>query len=180
MLDTPNWIFITLPSAGFARRGFHISGRAEGSGAGDPASRFRVTVPPNPAEMSCDILIAGAGMGGVSAAITASKRGHQVCLTEETIGWRAGDCGRRLRARRESLHRDLGRNRTYVQFRRGIRDYYRSHYKLSPAAIGWENLNPGSCYVSPLCFEPKGALRCSKDAARPSVDVAVADTDLFA
>jgi NADPH-dependent 2,4-dienoyl-CoA reductase/sulfur reductase-like enzyme len=52
---------------------------------GDPAQWVReVAVPANPAEFSCDILVAGAGAGGVAAALAAAGRGHSVCLTEES------------------------------------------------------------------------------------------------
>jgi glycerol-3-phosphate dehydrogenase len=39
---------------------------------------------PNPEDLSCDVLVAGAGMGGEAAALTAAGRGHSVCLTDET------------------------------------------------------------------------------------------------
>jgi hypothetical protein len=47
-----------------------------------------------------------------------------------------------------------GGTRAYYEFRRRVRDHYRRGYKLSEAAARRENLNPGACYVSPLCFEP--------------------------
>ncbi len=57
---------------------------------GDPAARVHaVTIPASPAEVSCDILTAGARMGGVGAALRAADRGHTVCLTEET-SWVGG------------------------------------------------------------------------------------------
>ena len=48
-----------------------------------------------------------------------------------------------------------GGTRSYMRFRSAIRDWYRQNRALTAQARLWENLNPGSCYVSPLCFEPK-------------------------
>lgn len=45
-----------------------------------------------------------------------------------------------------------------MEFRRRIRDWYRSNRRLTPKAASLENLNPGSCYVSPLCFEPRAGV----------------------
>ena len=52
-----------------------------------------------------------------------------------------------------------GGTRSYYEMRRRIRDYYRGHFQLAPQVAALENLNPGACYVSPLCFEPKAALQ---------------------
>jgi hypothetical protein len=125
--------------------------------SGDPAGAITlVHAPANPRVIRCDVLVAGAGMGGVAAALLASGRGHSVCLTEETdwIGGQATAGG--VSALDENRFIEIaGGTRSYYDFRNRIRDRYRRNYKLSLAASGWENLNPGSCYVSPLCFEPK-------------------------
>ncbi len=95
-------------------------------------------------------------MGGVAAALAASDRGHSVCLTEETdwVGGQATSGG--VSALDENRFIEFaGGTRSYYEFRSRIRDAYRRNYKLTEAAARWENLNPGSCYVSPLCFEPK-------------------------
>ena len=39
---------------------------------------------PNLLEISCEVLIGGAGAGGIAAALRLLERGHSVCLTEET------------------------------------------------------------------------------------------------
>lgn len=117
---------------------------------------LHVHVPETPREIRCDVLVAGAGMGGVAAALAASDRGHSVCLTEETawIGGQATSGG--VSALDENRFIEFaGGTRSYYEFRNRIRQIYRDDYKLTAAAMRWENLNPGSCYVSPLCFEPK-------------------------
>ena len=124
---------------------------------GDPLRAvLHVHAGPNPEELSCDVLVAGAGMGGVAAALTAAGRGHSVCLTDETdwVGGQATSGG--VPALDENRFIEFaGGTRSYYQFRNGIREAYRTNYRLTEAAARWENLNPGSCYVSPLCFEPR-------------------------
>ena len=136
---------------------------------GDPASFLRtVTVPERPRELRCDILIAGAGSGGVAAALRAAERGHTVCLTEETdwIGGQITAGG--VSALDENRYIEFaGGTRSYYAMREGIRDYYRKNYRLAPEARQREDFNPGSCYVSPLCFEPKAGLAVLKEMLAP-------------
>jgi hypothetical protein len=127
---------------------------------GDPAAAVvHVSVPERAEEISCDVLVAGAGMGGVPAAMLLADRGHPVCLTEETdwVGGQATSGG--VSALDENRFIEFaGGTRSYMQFRTGIREWYRQNRALTPQAKLWENLNPGACYVSPLCFEPKAGL----------------------
>src|SRR5579884_265867 len=107
-------------------------------------------------DVSCDVLIAGAGMGGIAGALAVAARGHSVCLTDETdwVGGQATAGG--VSALDENRFMEFaGGTRSYMEFRRRIRDWYREHRTLTSDAAAWENLNPGSCYVSPLCFEPR-------------------------
>jgi len=124
---------------------------------GDPASFIHtVTVPARPAEAACDILIAGAGAGGFAAALRAAGRGHSVCLSDET-DWLGGQitAGGVSALDENKFIEFTGATRTYYEMRRRIRDHYRRSHTLAPAAAALENLNPGSCYVSALCFEPR-------------------------
>ncbi|MCU1258391.1 MAG: FAD-dependent oxidoreductase [Bryobacterales bacterium] len=141
----------------------------------------RVTVPDQVTEISCDVLVAGAGMGGIGASLALSSRGHTVCLTEETdwVGGQATSGG--VSALDENRFLEFaGATRTYARFRAGIRDWYRKNTKLTPAAAAWENLNPGDCYVSPLCFEPKAGVTVLEDMLRkPGVNLYLR-TSIFA
>jgi hypothetical protein len=123
---------------------------------GDAASAVvRIFVPERVREVSCDALVAGAGMGGIGASLVLAARGHSVCLTEETdwVGGQATAGG--VSALDENRFIEFaGGTRSYMQFRSGIRAWYRHNRALTAKAKLWENLNPGSCYVSPLCFEP--------------------------
>lgn len=124
--------------------------------SGDPSQAVvRFTVPDRVPEISCDVLIAGAGMGGIAAAVAVSDRGHSVCLTEETdwVGGQATAGG--VSALDENRFIEFaGGTRSYMEFRRGIRQWYHDRRHLTAQAAASENLNPGSCFVSPLCFEP--------------------------
>lgn len=136
---------------------------------GDPASFLhRVSIPEQPAEFACELLVAGGGLSGVAAAIRAAERGHSVCLTEETdwIGGQLTAGGVSALDENRFIERS-GATRTYSDFRRRVRDYYRKRYRLSAAAALWENFNPGSCYVSPLCFEPRAGLAVLEEMLAP-------------
>lgn len=127
---------------------------------GDPLRAVvHFDVPHSLASNDCDLLIAGAGMGGVAAAIAASSRGHSVCLTEET-DWVGGQMtAGGVSALDENRFIEIsGGTRTYYEFRNRLRQYYREHYHLSPEAAKLDNFNPGSCYVSPLCVEPRAGV----------------------
>jgi hypothetical protein len=60
-----------------------------------------------------------------------------------------------------------GGTRTYYEFRRRIRDHYRDAYTLAPEAAALTDFNPGSCYVSPLCFEPNAGVRALDEMLAP-------------
>jgi hypothetical protein len=113
--------------------------------AGDPgAAIVRIAPPEGVSEISCDVLIAGGGMGGVGAALAVSRHGLSACMTEETdwVGGQAPAGG--VSALDENRFIEIsGGTRSYYEFRNGIR-----------AAYGGV-MNPGRCYVSALCFEPK-------------------------
>jgi hypothetical protein len=141
---------------------------------GDPSTALRIfTLPANPAEISCDILVAGAGMGGVAAALTASKRGHSVCLTEEST-WIGGQmtAGGVSALDEHKFIEITGATRTYSEMRNRLREYYRHRFQLKPAA-NLENLNPGACYVSSLCFEPRAGVSVLEDMLRPHPSIRV-------
>lgn len=132
---------------------------------GDPAQWVHsIAVPASPQEVACDILVAGGGMGGVSAALRAAAMGRSVCLTEGTdwLGGQATAGG--VSALDENRFIEFsGGTRTYYEFRRRIRDHYRRTYTLAPQVANLADFNPGSCYVSPLCFEPQVGVRALEE-----------------
>ena len=63
---------------------------------GAPSSFVKTArIPANVRSENCESLIAGAGMGGIGAALRAADRGHQICLAEEAtwIGGQATAAG---------------------------------------------------------------------------------------
>lgn len=95
-------------------------------------------------EITCDVLIAGAGMGGIGAALAVARHNLTACVTEETdwVGGQATAGG--VSALDENKFIEIsGGTRRYYEFRNGIRQAYGGVR------------NPGGCYVSALCFEPR-------------------------
>jgi len=107
----------------------------------------------------------------LAAALRSAERGHTVCLTESTdwLGGQATAGG--VSALDENRFIELsGGARRYYEFRRRIRDHYRRTYTLSTAAAALSDFNPGSCYVSALCFEPNAGVRVLEDMLAPYRD----------
>ncbi len=100
----------------------------------------------------CDLLIVGGGTGGVAAALAATSRGLDVCLTEET-DWLGGQFSAQgVSALDEHDHIEhFGGTRQYYEFRNRIRQHYRA---LARPEARVETLNPGQCWVTRLAFEP--------------------------
>jgi hypothetical protein len=107
-------------------------------------------------EMACDLLVVGGGLGGVAAALRGARLGRRVCLVEET-GWLGGQISTQGVSHLDE-HRYIetfGGTAAYYELRNALRDYYRTHYTLSPAARETAALNPGNAWVSRLSFEPR-------------------------
>ncbi len=111
-------------------------------------------------EKQTELLITGAGLGGVAGALAALRLGRRVILTEET-DWIGGQSTAQAVPPDENPWIDkngVGGTASYRQFRDRIRDYYRRNYPLLPNAREEKWLNPGKGLVSPLCAEPRVAL----------------------
>lgn len=137
-------------------------------------------------QLSCDILVAGGGIGGVAAALQALKAGMRVCLTEET-DWLGGQMtAQGVSALDENYLVDTsGASRNYQELRKAIRSHYLNSYPLSQAGrlqertVSWtgdttpkgvEYFNPGNCWVSWLAFEPKVAIAEIDQQLKPFID----------
>jgi hypothetical protein len=132
------------------------------SPTGDPARAIaRFTLPARVPEIQCDVLIAGAGMGGIGAALAVARHGRSACLTEETdwIGGQATAAGVPA----------LDENK-FIEISGGTHSYYEFRNRIRAASGGVPN--PGRCYVSALCFEPKvGVAVLEKMIASPQIRV---------
>jgi hypothetical protein len=105
-----------------------------------------------------DLIVAGAGLGGVAAALAALRAGLRVALIEET-DWVGGQLT--AQGVPPDEHRWIessGAPRSYRGLRTAIRDYYRRYYPLTNAARTRPDLNPGDGTVSRLCHEPRVAV----------------------
>ncbi|WRP06257.1 FAD-dependent oxidoreductase [Rossellomorea aquimaris] len=117
--------------------------------------------------LKTDIVIIGGGIGGCTAALAASKRGHRVIMTEET-DWIGGQLtSQAVPPDEHQWIEQFGCTKTYRQFRNRVKDYYRSHYPLKEEVRQNDRLNPGNGWVSRLCHEPKVALTVLQEMLVP-------------
>jgi hypothetical protein len=101
-----------------------------------------------------DLVIAGAGLGGTSAALAALRNNLRVVLIEET-DWIGGQISQQgVPPDEHQWIETMGAPASYHRYRQDIREYYRTHYPLTPAATRRKFLNPGDGAVSRLCSEP--------------------------
>jgi len=118
-------------------------------------------------ELNTEVLIVGGGLGGVAAALAAARLGRQVVLTEET-DWLGGQLTAQAVPPDENAWIEtVVASSGYDRLRRGIRDYYRRHYPLTPAAATVVELNPGLGFVSRLCAEPRVAVAVIDEMLAP-------------
>ncbi len=109
-------------------------------------------------ETHAPILIVGGGTGGTAAAMAATDLGCRVVLTEET-DWLGGQfTAQAVPPDEHPWIERFGCTARYRRFRELVRQYYREHYPLRPAARAAAALNPGKGSVSRLCAEPRVAL----------------------
>ncbi|RYC67110.1 FAD-dependent oxidoreductase [Spirosoma sordidisoli] len=120
--------------------------------------------------LTTDILIVGGGVGGCACALAACEAGLTVILTEES-DWIGGQFTTQATPPDEhGWIEQFGCTQTYRQFRENVRDYYRTHYPLTPEARLNPTLNPGNGWVSPLCAEPIVFLRVLQAMLQPYID----------
>jgi hypothetical protein len=122
------------------------------------ASLFAVSTLLADAEINADVAVIGASVGGCAAALAALRRGLRVILTEETT-WIGGQLTSQAVPPDEHPWIEMfGCTRSYRNYRNAVRDYYRTHYKLTAAARNRVDLNPGKGTVSRLTHEPRVSL----------------------
>jgi hypothetical protein len=138
---------------------------------GDPAQALVHPVAGPVEEHTCDVVIIGGGMGGVSAALTAATSSLSVCLTEPTL-WLGGQLtSEGVSALDENPWIETtGATATYSELRRRILDFYRTRYG-KPSATSTSNgrFNPGDCWVSTLCFQPSAGLAALQSMLEPLI-----------
>lgn len=112
----------------------------------------------NPGEVSVDVAVIGAGVGGVACALAAARNGLRVVLTEQ-YDWIGGQLTSQAVPPDEYPQvESFPCTKLYGTFRTKVRDFYRRAYPLTDAARAKPDLNPGNGTVSKLCHEPRVAL----------------------
>jgi FAD dependent oxidoreductase len=107
--------------------------------------------------ISCDVLVAGGGLGGVASALEALRLGKKVCLTEIT-DWIGGQVSQQgVSALDEGpIERKVDLfSKQYFEFRERIREHY------------YGEKNPGRCWVSQLCFPPDVGAEVLEEMIKP-------------
>ncbi|MFL1380985.1 MULTISPECIES: FAD-dependent oxidoreductase [unclassified Nocardiopsis] len=118
-------------------------------------------------ESRTEILVVGAGLGGVAAALAAADSGRRVVLTEPT-DWIGGQLTSQAVPPDENPWIEkFGATASYRRLREGIRDHYRRVYPLRAEAAAARTLNPGAGRVSKLCHEPRVALAVLEEMIAP-------------
>lgn len=93
-----------------------------------------------------DILVVGAGLGGVAAALRASAMGATVCLIEASnwIGGQYSAQGLTRGDEIEPIDRGVGCTASYLAFRRRAQRYYTDNFVLSDAGKALRPFEPGA------------------------------------
>jgi hypothetical protein len=105
-------------------------------------------------ELDCDVLVVGAGCGGIAAALTAARMGCSVVLTEPTR-WVGGQLtSQAVPADEHPWIESTGATATYRQMREAVRQRYRDTRPLTHEARRDPRLNPGHAWVSAIAAEP--------------------------
>jgi NADPH-dependent 2,4-dienoyl-CoA reductase/sulfur reductase-like enzyme len=85
-------------------------------------------------ELSFDVAVIGAGVGGCAAALAALRNGKRVILTEETP-WVGGQLtSQAVPPDEHPWIEQFGATSLYRDYRRRVREYYKSHYPLTAEA----------------------------------------------
>jgi len=110
-----------------------------------------------PKELLADLVIAGGGLGGCTAALSALRNGLTVILTEET-DWIGGQLtSQGVPPDEHQWIETHGAPKSYRDFRTAVRQHYIRNYPLTAEARARQYLNPGDGFVSRLCHEPRVA-----------------------
>lgn len=121
------------------------------------------------AELECDVAILGGGVGGFAAALAALRAGMRVTLTEET-NWLGGQLtSQAVPPDEHPWIEQFGCTRSYRDYRKAVRAYYREHYPLTEAARANPYLNPGNGSVSRLTHEPRVSVAVLNNLLAPYV-----------
>ncbi len=114
-----------------------------------------------------DIIVAGGSIGGVMAAYAACSEGKTVLLTENTdwIGGQLTNQG--VPSDEHDWIEKFGASKTYHDYRKKVRDYYKNHPFIKAEYKDKHIFNPGDGWVSDIAHEPKLALHLFHEMLMP-------------
>lgn len=117
-----------------------------------------------------DVLVVGGGLGGVSAALAATRNAGSVVIIEET-DWLGGQLtSQGVSASDEHEWIETVGTKSFLALRQRIRDYYTLGYRLSEKGRHQKYLDPGDGWVSRLCHEPRAAVVAIDNLLTPARD----------
>ncbi len=140
--------------------GLGATGLASGALAALPTDAFASNYKKDlkASELSATLIIAGGGIGGCAAALSALRNGLDVIMTEET-DWIGGQLtSQGVPPDEHTWIETHGAPQSYRDYRSAVRDYYKKNYPITAAAKSRQYLNPGNAVVSALCHEPRVSL----------------------
>ena len=109
-------------------------------------------------EYTADLIVAGGGLGGCAAALSALRNGLRVVMTEEA-DWIGGQITQQgVPPDEHQWIETHGATQLYRDFRNAVRQHYFQNYPVTEAARQQQYFNPGNGAVSRLCHEPRVAL----------------------
>jgi hypothetical protein len=99
------------------------------------------------ADQTYDIVIVGASLGGVAAALRAGAMGASVCLIEAGT-WVGGQFSSQgvCRPDENAYVSTVGATVAYQSFRHDVRAFYRNNFRLSATGQQQPTFNPGGAY----------------------------------
>lgn len=148
----------TIGATGMAAFGIPATGQISS------ASQFSLS-----SELKADVVIAGGGVGGCAAALSALRNGLSVIMTEET-DWIGGQLTSQGVPPDEHIWIEThGAPASYRKYRSAVRNYYKAYYPVTPQAKSKANLNPGNAAVSELCHEPRVSLAVLNEMLAPFI-----------
>ncbi len=106
--------------------------------------------------LQTDVAIIGGGLGGVAAALALTDRGCRVVMTDQ-FGWIGGQTTSQALCVLDELYDPMGEtimNARYADFRRRLREHYRTNYRLSPMGTAQQHLCVGNAACSSVTAEP--------------------------
>lgn len=117
-----------------------------------------------------NVIVVGASLGGIRAAISCAKMGHSVLLTEE-VHWIGGQLtSQAVPPDEHKWIETTGCTKSYREYRNKVREYYRNHPYIIDELKTKDYFCPGGSSVSRLSHPPKLAVELLMDSLKPYID----------